>query len=317
MADCPVCTMRLKTEPRQVDGGTRVDCSNCGAFTLTGSAEAVLSAANQPPLTQAKLAYAIRRRGGGEVSSYLMSQIAAETELPDAPTVVDNLLLHIAKTCPVPGQQTDLLALGIRAAIGAMDSQSAWWAIRQATFEGLLDGRELTPVGGSDEYQLLSASLTLAGWARTKDLLRSAKDSKKAFMAMRFGDALLDAVFLNHFKPAVKATGFDLVRLDESPRAGLIDDRLRVEIRTSRFLVADLTHANNGAYWEAGFAEGLGRPVIYTCRKDVFDDPATRPHFDTNHYLTVVWNPNDLELALNNLKSVIRVTLPAEAVLSD
>ena len=63
------------------------------------------------------------------------------------------------------------------------------------------------------------------------------------------------------------------------PKAGLIDDRLRVEIRTSRFLIADLTHENAGAYWEAGFAEGLGKPVIYTCEKSKFDTaktPSTR-----------------------------------------
>jgi nucleoside 2-deoxyribosyltransferase len=45
-----------------------------------------------------------------------------------------------------------------------------------------------------------------------------------------------------------------------------IDDQMRVALRTSRFVVADLTRGNRGAYWEAGFAEGLGRPVIYTCR---------------------------------------------------
>ena len=70
--------------------------------------------------------------------------------------------------------------------------------------------------------------------------------------------------------PAVASAGFDLVRLDEDPQAGSIDERLRVEIRKSRFLVADLTHGNPGAYWEAGFAEGLGKPVIYTCEKDDF-----------------------------------------------
>jgi len=33
--------------------------------------------------------------------------------------------------------------------------------------------------------------------------------------------------------------------------------RMRLEIRRSRFAVVDLTHGNRGAYWEAGFAEGL------------------------------------------------------------
>jgi nucleoside 2-deoxyribosyltransferase len=63
----------------------------------------------------------------------------------------------------------------------------------------------------------------------------------------------------------VAATGFILRRLDDEPKAGLIDDRMRAEIQASRFVIVDLTHMNRGAYWEAGYAEGLGKPVIYTC----------------------------------------------------
>ena len=51
----------------------------------------------------------------------------------------------------------------------------------------------------------------------------------------------------------------------------MIDDRLRVEIQSARFLIADLTHENRGAFWEAGYAEGLGKPVIYTCEESVFN----------------------------------------------
>ena len=29
------------------------------------------------------------------------------------------------------------------------------------------------------------------------------------------------------------------------------------------------SHHNNGAYWEAGFARGLGKPVIYMYNKEV------------------------------------------------
>ena len=172
-------------------------------------------------------------------------------------------------------------------------------------------------MGGDEEFRLLNATLSIKGWSRVEELRRSAVGSRKGFMAMKFGDAQLDAVFRDHFKPAVGQAGFELMRLDDEPRAGLIDDRLRLEIRTSRFMVADLSHANAGAYWEAGFAEGLGRPVIYTCRKDVFDDPKTKPHFDTNHYLTVVWDPADPAAAAKQLKTVIRVTLPTESNLID
>jgi nucleoside 2-deoxyribosyltransferase len=138
-------------------------------------------------------------------------------------------------------------------------------------------------------------------------------------MAMRYGDEQLDGIVRDHFTPEVRKTDFDLRRLDEGQAAGLIDDQLRVAIRTARFLVCDLTHGNRGAYWEAGFAEGLGKPVIYTCRRDVFQDRqhADHPHFDTNHMVTVTWDLAEPGAAARRLKDTIRATLPAEARLTD
>jgi nucleoside 2-deoxyribosyltransferase len=104
-------------------------------------------------------------------------------------------------------------------------------------------------------------------------------------MAMRFGDAILNRVLSECFKPAAQRAGFILRPLNEAPSAGLIDNQIRAAIRTARFVVADLTHDNNSAYFEAGFAEGLGVPVIYTCEAQKFNERKT--HFDTNHMLTV------------------------------
>ena len=134
-------------------------------------------------------------------------------------------------------------------------------------------------------------------------------------MAMKFGVPELDNIYQNTFKPAARAAGFELVRLDENPEAGLIDSRLRVEIQSSDFLVADLTHENNGAYWEAGYAEGLGKPVIYTCENEKFKKD--KSHFDTNHHLTVAWDTNNPDAAGEELKAVIRATLPSVAKIED
>jgi nucleoside 2-deoxyribosyltransferase len=134
-------------------------------------------------------------------------------------------------------------------------------------------------------------------------------------MAMKFGDKILNDIVDNYYKPAVGKTGFSLFRLEDQPKAGLIDDRIRVEIRTSSFLISDLTHDNPGAYWEAGFAEGLGKPVIYTCEKGKFQKDKT--HFDTNHHLTVVWDKDNPQEGANLLKSTIRATLPDSSIMVD
>ena len=158
-------------------------------------------------------------------------------------------------------------------------------------------------------------TLTFEGWNYYETLRQGSPTYRKAFMAMKFGDAELNDVLEKVFKPSVKMAGFDLIKLDDEPRAGLIDDRLRVEIQSSDFLIADLTHENNGAYWEAGYAEGLGKPVIYTCEKEKFNSQKT--HFDTNHHLTVLWDKNAPEQAGDLLKATIRATLPQLAKLED
>ena len=285
--------MKLMGEPRSSGDSVEYQCHNCGVFHLSGTAVAIVANAGYAPFERAKLSYSLRKMGGGTVlSSHSLESIIRNTKLPDASSLQDNLLLYLQGEAAGPGESMELWAPAIRGWLGALSSTSARWAIEQAMAANLLDG---IPVRAThnDDYRLANATLTVHGWTRVEELLRGARDSKKAFMAMKFGDSNLDAMFREHFKPAALQAGFDLLRLDDEPRAGLIDDRLRLEIRTSRFLIADLSHANAGAYWEAGFAEGLGRPVIYTCRKDVFDNPKTKPHFDTNHYLTVVWDPGN------------------------
>jgi nucleoside 2-deoxyribosyltransferase len=170
----------------------------------------------------------------------------------------------------------------------------------------------------------LSASLTLAGWQKYEELQRSVKNSRKAFMAMEFPSSakttanyffqntLLDEYLI----PAVKKTGYDLTNaLRTEPMAGNIHARLEVEIRTARFVVAELSHHNNGAYWEAGFARGLGKTVIYMYNKGVGN--SDRPHFDvgSDHY--VAWEENQPDKAADDLKAVIRATLFGEAAMED
>jgi hypothetical protein len=76
-------------------------------------------------------------------------------------------------------------------------------------------------------------------------------------------------------------------------------------------MVADATGARPSVYFEAGFADGLGIPVIWCCNKahrtHVIDPAALAPHmpappgvvetgwfdcvaFDTNHLPFILWN---------------------------
>ena len=71
-------------------------------------------------------------------------------------------------------------------------------------------------------------------------------------------------------------------------------------------MVADFTGQLAGVYYEAGFAMGLGRTVIWCCRKDEIG----KLHFDTNHKNHIDWEtPEDLR---EGLYRRIRATILAK-----
>ncbi|MCF8054684.1 MAG: hypothetical protein K9K75_05655 [Deltaproteobacteria bacterium] len=242
-------------------------------------------------------------------------------EVQEEPIKINNDVIKRALEVglPTPGEQINnlLLYIGERTKKGffgesiMLDKRQT--SITIGTKENALDFLvgELESIG----YIKQSSAggeviMTVEGYERYETLLQGVSDAKKAFMAMKYGDAELDEVFENVFKPAVKKAGFELYRLDEKPEAGIIDNRLRVEIRNARFLIADLTHNNEGAYWEAGFAEGLGKKVIPTCRK------GSTPHFNLGHIQTVFWQKDNPECE-QQLKAIIRNTFPDEAKMED
>lgn len=226
--------------------------------------------------------------------------------LPGPEEQLENLIEHWGQTQDRDyGGRLNLEAANLRAKLGAVTAEDVYFVAAEAIKRSLLEGRV--------EGGRVVGKLTFEGWRFYRDIERGHTRSTHAFMAMPFGFEPITRVVDEVFRPAVKETGFTLKRLDDEPRSGLIDDRLRVEIRQCKFLIAELTHDNRGAYWEAGFAEGLGKPVIYTCEKSYFEDKSKGTHFDTNHCTTVVWDEKDLPRAAEELKATIRNTFPFEA----
>lgn len=320
MARCPVCTMELVDQIGQQGDRLLFSCPRCGCYSLSRSAHSDLPGwLDQFKDTgRAVLSHVLyqmsKRKRWAMMTTELLENTLNNTKLPKPQEQLENFILWLGESLPDLGTVID--DDGIESAIaatGAGDRNSFAFLVQEAHMGGWILGEvvEVNPP------QVMSLRLTMQGWNYYDELKRGKSMSRLAFLAMKYGDEEADAIFLQHFKPAVEQTGFELKRLDEGQPAGLIDDRLRVEIRQSRFLVADLTHHNNGAYWEAGYAEGLGKPVIYTCRRDVFEDMQQGTHFDTNHHLTVVWSPDDLPSAVVKLKATIRATLPGEAIMAD
>lgn len=146
---------------------------------------------------------------------------------------------------------------------------------------------------GADGGPVAAVRLTVEGWNAVAPMGTGVTGT--CFVAMSF-DKELNTAFTDGFMPALETDcGFDVVRVDRVHHNDVITDRIIAGIRSAQFVVADFTLQRQGVYYEAGFAQGLNRPVIRTCRVDDFD----RLHFDTRQFFHLKWTtPADLRVAL-------------------
>lgn len=134
------------------------------------------------------------------------------------------------------------------------------------------------------------------GWNRIDKLQQEhGKKSNTVFIAMSFAPETQEA--REAIKSAITENGFEPRIMDEIEHNHQIVPEMLYQIREARFIVADFTNHNNGAYYEAGYALGLGKDVIHVCQKERFGQDG---HFDIKQINTVLWeNPDDLRVRLS------------------
>lgn len=317
IVQCPICSLEGVniSQDNTASHATSLQCRHCGDFLLSNSLEASLPHYLQRKNAAPKLSHAARK-ASDTGTPLLLTTIVAETvlekPLPRPREQADLLIQLLALLSPAPGEPIAINFEEHGAVVGATSDAGLAMLLDHLQKVHWIDG----PFGRYLSGEVYSqVHLTFEGWEHYETLRLGMVSYRKAFMAMKFGDAQLNHMLETVFRPSAKRAGFDLLKLDDTPRAGLIDDRLRVEIRAADFIIADLSHDNLGAYWEAGYAEGLGKPVIYTCEKSKFD--TSRTHFDTNHHLTISWSIDEPRLVGEQLTQTIRATLPQLAILVD
>ncbi len=166
--------------------------------------------------------------------------------------------------------------------------------------------RSLTGATGVDS-QGMNVVVSGDGIARMQELeeARGRELSAQVFVAMWFNKGL-DEVYEEGIVPAIKDCGLNPLRIDAKETNQKVCDEIIAEIRRSKFLVADCTGSRGGVYFEAGFAMGLGIPVIWTCRNR--EDDIKELHFDTRQYSHVLWD--DAADMRKKLRNRIAATIP-------
>jgi hypothetical protein len=315
MNPCPICGANAGSSST-ASRTLQIDCPRCGTYLITFEA---LAAAKQDirgePIRWAVTSHALRRTGSTAESPFTVtvSWLAATwntDRLPNPQQQADYFVYHLGQSALWPDQWVACPPLRLAGILGTSDDprsgqSEGFLYILRNLINDLVEARTQVS-GGIPEYRL-----RFSGWTRFEDLRTARVESNVAFMAMGYGNPEVDRAF-SEFRAAISDIGVDLRRLDTKPKSGLIDLRMRVELRLAKFTVADLTNENRGAYWEAGFAEGCGKKVYYTCEATKFDQLKT--HFDTEHLFTVKWDLGNMDRAVDELTAAIQNDFPEYAM---
>lgn len=286
---CPIC--RGGVTKTELPDATSFRCANCGDFWMTRTLVATLKEPDYDLLPY--LRCYVRQANERGITPKLGTENWKDFAYAHSRTPVSNKLTKtlelIESRSRYPG---DEIAIDYDHDFPLID------AVSSDELAYLLDALdELHYIKPSTAHTF---TMTVKGWEQLRP--KGGGKPGSCFIAMSFDSSLTDA-YENGFCLAVKDCGYEPIRIDRIPHNEDICDKIIAEVRQCQFMVADFTLQRAGVYFEAGFATGLGRPVIWTCREDDFKNV----HFDTRQYNHIVWQtPADLR---GKLADRIRATI--------
>ena len=100
----------------------------------------------------------------------------------------------------------------------------------------------------------------------------------------------------------ISEAGAVAIRIDKEHALEDLVGRIKKEIRGAQFVVADLTDERPSCYFEAGFAEALGKSVIYVASKQSVAKPGSKTviHFDIHMNMNYFTNHDELKEKLSS-----------------
>lgn len=310
---CPIWGTPAFEAPNDGRHGRIVDSPRTGGeYFVTGSAEPSLKDC-EDTFKIRLTSWLVEQRGLGnpcpEIHTGTISEARQRRELRISERV-DGILRYLEMRCNTLGtlvcyrvfsnlyattvlDDLDREYFGLLSHSGCLGGNDLIFLLNYLGQRGLIEN-----TGRNDEIK--GCTLTVEGYARLDEIRENDTDSSKAFVAMWFDNSMNDA-WKQGFGPAICDAGYEPFRVDKKEHINRIDDEIIAEIRRARFVVADFTHGDDGArggvYYEAGFARGLGIPVIFTCLDKVFGNI----HFDTRQFNHIVWkHPEELRAMLRN-----------------
>jgi nucleoside 2-deoxyribosyltransferase len=283
------------------DSIKHVKCKTCGEYFIENHLSEVIPTHQKYKCKRYILSGILREasehKNPIKITENNIQDILDSASIPDTPfEKIDRLVLYVHRHSPTAASVVNINADRDYPIAYAKDTREFSFYVNKAVELGYLENRH-------GQYRL-----TLDGWTRLDELRKKQVKSNQAFVAMWFPDEnkkreaawkdKLETAWSEGFKPALEDTGYNNpIRIDLVEHNEKICNRIIAEIRKSGLLVADFTGNRGGVYFEAGFAKGLGTPVIWTCHKEY----EKKIHFDTRQYNHIFWeNPRELKEKLVN-----------------
>jgi len=286
--ECLVCGQALPEDlltVRQIASNDtyEIACGMCGNSTITWEAKLEiehLSERKRADLASWVAEQAVHGRkppticsssyeGSDTSQDYRVNQIH-ETLIPrNISEVLDRVLENLGVRTGEPGERCKLKDCDIYVCYAVSVRQMHFYLhalVEQGWVEKIDEGWQ-------------NLIISPAGWIRIGELQSAGARTDQVFVAMSFKPAL-ESAWRDGLSAGIAAAGYRPLRVDKDEHNEKICDRIISEIRRSAFLVADVTRHRQGVYFEAGYAMGLGIPVIWTCQKREMN----RAHFDTRQY---------------------------------
>ncbi len=285
-----------------------IHCNKCGPYAIdwalnsdmrnSADSDRQKGARNQLLLSGVCREAVEHGRGPVEITEENFEALIASANRPASYAgYVDRVITLIADRAPTPGASARW-SMGALAAMTYVPVEHLQKLIRQLVAQGLASVHE-SILSRLHSDTLMELDLTPAGWERADSLDRGVRGTR-VFVAMWFADDMKDA-YLRGIRPVLSDCGYSApFRVDDDEHdlnfgtkahERKIDDRVMAGILRAKFVVADATGSRPAVYFEAGFAEGHGIPVIWTCR----DDDKANLCFDTRQHAHLLWkDPGEL-----------------------
>ncbi len=286
--NCPFCGKKYSKFDREpLRDCFHIECKRCGKYSITGSC-----LAGSVTERRAEISGVLRWRTERNANTILIttesiSGILNGADIPrKVPDKIDKIVTYIGKKSNAFGQYIDIDRDNDYSLTFSPSAQELSDILKYLMSEKLFEGRSKSAASSIFEYRL-----TMTGWRHFYDLEKINVNARLCFVAMNFSPNY-DFAY-EKIAEALATCGYEAYRVKGEQTNDDVTNLIISGIKKSKFVVAELSGERPSAYYEAGYAKGIGKEVIWVCKK------GETLHFDTRQFSHILWEEeNDLKKQL-------------------